>query len=69
MFLWRVEDALKKAEKGFGTTAKRQQRLDFVLVKSVYLGMSGKAGEAKRLVEGAKPLTPELQEVLRVLGE
>jgi tetratricopeptide (TPR) repeat protein len=69
MFLWRVEEALKKAEKAFGTTAKRQQRLDFVLVKSVYLGMAGKEDEAKRLVEGAKPLTPELQELLRVLGE
>ena len=70
-FLWRVEEALRKAEKGLGTNAvnaKRSQRLDFVLVKSVFLGMSNREAEARRLVEGARPLTPELQEVLRVLG-
>jgi hypothetical protein len=67
VFLWRVDEALKKAEKGMGANAKRQARLDFVLVKSVFLGMSDKADEAKELVESAKPLTPELQEVLRAL--
>jgi hypothetical protein len=69
MFLWRVEEALKKAEKGLGANPGRQQRLDLVLVKSVFLGMSDKVEEAKELVDGVKPLTPELQEVRRVLGE
>ena len=69
MVLWRAEEALKKAEKGLGANPKRQQRLDYVLVKSVYLGMSDKADEARKLVETARPLTPELQEVLRVLEE
>ena len=70
-FLWRVEEALRKAEKGLGTNAvnaKRSQRLDFVLVKSVFLGMSNREEEARQLIEAARPLTPELQEVLRVLG-
>ena len=69
-FLWKVEEALRKSEKGLGpnaVNASRSQRLDFVLLKSVFLGMSDRVEEARRLVEGTRPLTPELQEVLRVL--
>lgn len=66
-FLWRVEEALKKAEKGLGANPKRQSRIDFVLVKSVFLGLSDRPEQARELVEGVKPLTPELQEILRVL--
>ena len=69
MFLWRVDEALKKAEKALGANPKRQQRVDFVLVKSVFLAMSDQTDEARKLVETTRPLTPELQEVLRVLGQ
>jgi tetratricopeptide (TPR) repeat protein len=68
-FLWRIDDAIKKAEKGLGAIPKRQQRLDLVLVKSVFLAMSDRKEEARQLVEAARPLTPELQEVMRVLGQ
>jgi tetratricopeptide (TPR) repeat protein len=68
-FLWRVDEALKRAEKALGANPKRQQRLDLVLVKSVFLAMSDQAEEARKLVEATRPLTPELQEVLRVLGQ
>ena len=69
MFLWRADEALKKAEKALGLNPKRQQRLDFVLVKSVFLAMSNQTDEARKLVENTRPLSPELQEVLRVLGQ
>ena len=65
--LWRVGEALNKAEKQMGANPKRQARIDFVLVKSVYLALSDQTEEARKLVKGIKPLTPDLQEVLRVL--
>jgi hypothetical protein len=68
-FLWRVEDAIKKAEKGLGANPKRQQRLDLVLVKSVFLAMSDRKEEARQLVETVRPLPQELQEVMRILGQ
>jgi tetratricopeptide (TPR) repeat protein len=67
--LWRADDGLKKAEKAMGINPKRQQRLDFVLVKSVYLAMADQFEEARKLIETTRPLTPELQELLRVLGQ
>ena len=68
-FLWRVDEAIKKAEKGLGTSPKRQQRVDLVLVKSIFLAMSDRKDEARQLVEGVRPLPPELQEVMRVLAQ
>jgi tetratricopeptide (TPR) repeat protein len=68
-FLWRVDEAIQRAEKGLGTNPKRQQRLDLVLVKSVFLAMSDQTEEARKLLETTRPLSPELQEVLRVLDE
>jgi tetratricopeptide (TPR) repeat protein len=68
-FLWRVDEAIKKAEKGLGVNPKRQQRVDLVLVKSVFLAMSDRKEEARQLVEAVRPLPPELQEVMRVLGQ
>jgi tetratricopeptide (TPR) repeat protein len=68
-FLWRVDEAIKKAEKGLGMNPKRQQRVDLVLVKSVFLAMSDRKEEARKLVGEVRPLPAELEEVMRVLGQ
>ncbi|HEX7858809.1 MAG TPA: tetratricopeptide repeat protein [Verrucomicrobiae bacterium] len=67
MFLWRVEEALKRAEKGLGASANRQARVDLVLIKSIFLAMSDRNDEAKQLLETVRPLTPELQDVMRMI--
>jgi hypothetical protein len=68
-FLWRVDEAIQKTEKGLGTNPKRQQRVDLVLVKSVFLAMSDRKDEARELIGGVRPLPSELQEVMRILAE
>jgi len=66
--LWRAGDALSKAEKQMTVAATRQNQLDYVLLKSIYLGLSDQADEAKLLLKRyAGRMTPEMQEVLRAL--
>ena len=68
--LWRIGDVLSKAEKQMGVTATRQNQLDFVLLKSIYLGLSDRPEQAKALLRPyATPgrAFPEAQEVLRAL--
>ena len=66
-YLWRVDEALNKAEKALGTSRNYQNRVDFVLLKGIYLGMSDRGDQAKALLRSVKPSSPELQEVLRAL--
>jgi hypothetical protein len=66
--LWRAGDALNKAEKQMAA-ATRQNRLDFSLLKSIYLGLSDQPEQARSLLD---PYTgsedaPELQEVRSAL--
>jgi tetratricopeptide (TPR) repeat protein len=69
--LWRVPDLIKKAEKQVFTGSSAQKRLDFALLKSIFLGLSNKPAEARAALEpfanGRTPPT-EIQEILRVLG-
>lgn len=65
--LWRVEEALSKAEKALGSNPEPQSRLDFVLTKSVYLGISGRAEQARDLLRGLNSRAAEVLEILRVL--
>jgi tetratricopeptide (TPR) repeat protein len=66
-YLWRIDEALNKAEKALGTSRNYQNRLDFLLLKGIYLGLSDRGEQAKALLQSAKPSSPELQEVLRAL--
>ena len=66
-YLWRVDEALNKAEKALGASRNHQNRVDFVLLKGIYLGMSDRGDQAKALLRSVKPTSPELQEVLRAL--
>jgi tetratricopeptide (TPR) repeat protein len=66
-YLWRVEEALNKAEKAIGAGRNHQNRLDFVLLKSIFLGLSDRADQARTLLRSMTPSSPELQEVLRAL--
>ena len=66
-YLWRIEEALNKAEKAVGVGRNHQNRLDFVLLKGIYLGLSDRSDQAKALIESTRPSSPELQDVLRAL--
>jgi tetratricopeptide (TPR) repeat protein len=66
-YLWRVDEALNKAEKAMGAGRNHQNRLDFVLLKGIYLGMTDRGDQARALLQSVRPSSPELQEVLRVL--
>jgi hypothetical protein len=66
-YLWRVEDALNKAEKALGSSRNHQNRIDFYLLKGISLGLSDRADQARTLLRDIKPSSPELQEVLRAL--
>ena len=63
--LWRVADALSKAEKQLGAGTSQQGRLDFVLLKGIYLGLSDQPEQAKALLEPYS--SSEAQDVLRAL--
>ena len=66
-YLWRIEEALNKAEKVVGAGRNHQNRLDFVLLKGIYLGLSDRRDQAKALIQGTRPSSPELQDLLRAL--
>jgi tetratricopeptide (TPR) repeat protein len=66
-YLWRVDEALNKAEKALGVGRNHQNRVDFILLKGIYLGLSDRGDQAKALIRSIKPSSPELQEVLRAL--
>lgn len=68
-YLWRVNEALTKAEKALGPNPNHQSRIDFTLVKSIYLGISDQAGQARALLQTLDPRVPEVQEILRVLED
>jgi hypothetical protein len=66
-YLWRIDEALNKAEKALGPSRNHQNRIDFVLLKGIYLGLSDRGDQAKALLRSIRPSSPELQEVLRAL--
>jgi tetratricopeptide (TPR) repeat protein len=69
-FLWRVQEAVTKAEKQFGSNFSRQNHIDFVLIKSIYLAMADQTDQARAVLKefsarGNPP--PEIQELTRLL--
>jgi tetratricopeptide (TPR) repeat protein len=68
-YLWRINEALTKAEKALGPNPNLQNRTDFVLVKSIYLGISDQAAHARALLQTLDTRIPEVQEILRLLED
>ncbi len=66
-YLWRVDEALNKAEKAIGTSRNHSNRMDFYLLKGIYLGMADQTDQAKAFLQSVRPSSPELQDVLRAL--
>ena len=69
-YLWRVQQAIAQAEKKLQSSATVGQKVDLLLVKSIYLGLSDqpdRALEMLREYSRSNPPSPELREVIRVL--
>ena len=69
-FLWRAAEALNKAEKQLNTQPSSDDRIEFILLKSIYLGLAGEKDQAKELLRPyAAPgrTLPQVREVLEAL--
>jgi hypothetical protein len=65
--IWRVDELLRKAEKQLSRGGTAQNRLDLALTKSVYLALTGKAEEARALLQPHLAASSEAQEILSLL--